>query len=272
MRLCNKKAPVMHESNAHSIGLYDVRNHRFNEPAIKAAGMDILLFPEVSGKAGVFGKTESGAAVHIAAGDNQASVYGAARRGDDAVFVNIGTGSQVSVILSEYTDAPSPCEVRPYFNGKYLMIGGALCGGYAYQLLKKFYNGIGVGEADYPQMNALAEKAVGKPLPVFDVKFRGTRENPAETASITGLTAENFNAPALTLALLKGESRELKELYEVMLKVITPRKTLVGSGNAVRFNPVLQKIISEDFNLPLNVSARSEEAAFGAALLAAENS
>ena len=68
---------------------------------------------------------------------------------------------------------------------------------------------------------------------------------------------------------LGGESRELKELYGIMLKAITPRKVLVGSGNAVRFNPVLQKIISEDFNLPLTVSACSEETAFGAALLAA---
>lgn len=268
MRLCNKTAPIMHESNAHSIGLFDVKNHCWNERAIKAAGMDSSLFPEVSRKVCFFGRQMRGAAVYIAAGDNQASVYGATRD-DAAVVVNIGTGSQVSVILAEYSEAPAPCETRPYFDGKFLITGGALCGGYAYQLLKKFYNGTGIGEVDYLQMNTLAEKAIGKSLPLFDVKFRGTRENPAETASITGLTAENFNAPALTLALLKGESRELKELYGIMLKAITPRKVLVGSGNAVRFNPVLQKIISEDFNLPLTVSACSEEAAFGAALLAA---
>ena len=166
-------------------------------------------------------------------------------------------------------DAPKPCEIRPYFNGKYLMIGGALCGGYAYQLLKNFYNGISScgKEINYSEMNEMASRAYGMQLPVFDTKFKGSREDPSETASITGLTSANFNAPAITLALLKGMSAELKELYDVMLKSVAPRKTLVGSGNAIRFNPVLQKVVSEDFGLPLIVSEIEEEAAFGAALI-----
>lgn len=269
MHLCNVKTPIMHESNAHSLGLYDIKNHHWDETAIEKAGLDYSLLSNVVSDILSLGKTDSGVEVFIAVGDNQASVYGV-ERGDDTVVINVGTGSQVSIILSEYIDAPQSCEIRPYFNGKYLMIGGALCGGYSYQLLKNFYHSAGV-EFDYDKMNEMAKQAYGMSLPTFDTKFKGSRENPNETASITGLTADNFNAPAITLALLKGISEELKELYEHMLEVTTPRKMLVGSGNGIRFNPVLQKIVSEDFKLPIEVSKHLEEAAYGAALLVSKH-
>jgi len=47
-----------------------------------------------------------------------------------------------------------------------------------------------------------------------------------------------------------------------------PKKTvhgLIASGNAVRKNPVLQQILSEKFELPLQISENAEEAACGAA-------
>jgi sugar (pentulose or hexulose) kinase len=43
----------------------------------------------------------------------------------------------------------------------------------------------------------------------------------------------------------------------------------VGAGNGVRENPVLAGIIAEEFGLPLALPTHREEAAFGAALIAA---
>jgi len=43
----------------------------------------------------------------------------------------------------------------------------------------------------------------------------------------------------------------------------------VGSGNAIRKSPVLQQYLSELFGLPIRIPKHLEEAAFGAALLAA---
>ena len=44
---------------------------------------------------------------------------------------------------------------------------------------------------------------------------------------------------------------------------------LVGSGNGIRRNKLLAEIISKFFNMPLNVPVNVEEAALGAAILAA---
>ena len=54
------------------------------------------------------------------------------------ILVNFGTGSQISAIIKEY-DEISDCEVRPYFDNKYLLVGSALCGGKAYAVLEKFF-------------------------------------------------------------------------------------------------------------------------------------
>lgn len=272
MKLCNKKSPVMHQSNAHSLGLFNLKNGCWDKTAINKAGLDFSLFPQVESNVSLLGKTAENCNVYLAVGDNQASVYGV-EQSDDTVIVNIGTGSQVSVICNQYIPAPSPCEIRPYVNGKYLIIGGALCGGYSYQLLKNFYDGIVKffgKEITYDIMNNLAENAENQPTPIFNTKFRGTRKNPLLTASIENITENNFNAGAFTLALLKGIIGELKEFYQKIIDVIPKKSNLVGSGNAIRLNTVLQRIISDDFGASLKIPTHKEEAAFGAALIAAE--
>ena len=46
-------------------------------------------------------------------------------------------------------------------------------------------------------------------------------------------------------------------------------KKLVGSGNGLRKNMHFQKIVSDCFEIPLNMSDCEEEAAVGAAIYAA---
>jgi sedoheptulokinase len=270
MRLANRNQPLLNETNAESIGLYDLKNHRWDFQAISLVGLPFSLFPEVSVNVEGLGKTTDDVSVFTAIGDNQASVYGA-ERSPDTVIVNIGTGSQVSVITDEYHTPPVGCEIRPYFNGRYLILGCALCGGYSYQLLKDFFNTISEKEITYETMNNWAESALNAHLPTTYPLFRGTRTNPALRASICDLSENNFNAQTLTLSVLKGISKELKNFYDTIILITGKRAHLIGSGNAIRMNPVLRHIIETDYGMALNIPSHKEEAAFGAALLAAES-
>jgi sugar (pentulose or hexulose) kinase len=119
-------------------------------------------------------------------------------------------------------------------------------------------------------MNTWAKNAFNANLPVTSTLFRGTRTNPALRASITEISEKNFNAQALTLSVLKGISSELKTFYDELLPITGERTNLVCAGNAIRMNPVLREIIETDYNKKLFIPAHKEEAAFGAALLAAE--
>ena len=68
--------------------------------------------------------------------------------------------------------------------------------------------------------------------------------------------------------MLWGMTAELRGLYGEM-PLLSPATGLVGSGNAVRKNPVLRRYLEEQFNLPLKLPVHREEAAFGAAVFAA---
>jgi sedoheptulokinase len=65
----------------------------------------------------------------------------------------------------------------------------------------------------------------------------------------------------------------VEELYEYYQKFSEAGESqaytrVIGSGNALRNNPVLQKIASRRFGLPLLIPMHHEEAAYGAALTA----
>ena len=270
MRLTGRAHALLHPTIAASVGLFDLEAGAWDEGAIRAAGLSRSLFPLVAKELSLLGQTSEGVKVYIAIGDNQASVYGALRE-EDAFLVNIGTGSQISLLSARYRK-PLIGEVRPFLGGGYLLTGCPLCGGHAYRLLKDFFESVRGERVEYEQMNAWAAEAKrrGDTVPTVLPTFKGTRSDPASRASILGLSEECFNAPALTLGVLRGISGELYDFFTVLAPSVDTPARLVGAGNAVRHNPVLREILTETYGRPLAIPVHTEEAAFGAALAAAE--
>jgi len=248
MKLCSLTSPVIHNTNFASFG----NGARCNKGTVVC---DFAV-------AGSYRNTP----VAVAIGDNQASVF--STLDEDSVLVNVGTGSQVSVI----TDAPIEAdntEIRPYFDGKYLVVGAALCGGRAYALLKDFYKDVfsyalDVCDKDvYDIMNRMLLKADGSLN--ADTRFAGTRNDKTITGSVTGITDKNFNASSLTLGVIKGM---VKELYDMYIAMGVSKKGLVASGNGIRKNKALVNVTEDMFGYKVKVPCHLEEAAFSAALYA----
>jgi len=255
MQLCGLTKPLMHASDAASFGCYDVKENKFNYDC----DVDITADYTIAG-------AYKGVPVSVAIGDNQASVF-STLADEDSVLLNIGTGSQVSII-SDVPIVADNIETRPYFEGKYLLVGSALCGGRAYSLLKNFYSEI-LGYSQkvdddtvYAIMNQMLEQADAAPLKV-DTRFAGTRKNPEICGSISGITTENFHPSNLTLGVLEGMATELFNMYQQMGSV---KSGIVGSGNGIRKNPALVKTFESMFASNMKVPMHLEEAAFGAAL------
>ena len=95
--------------------------------------------------------------------------------------------------------------------------------------------------------------------------FLGTRENPRETGSVSGIRLDNFRPAALIRGVLDGMAQELYGLYHTIQTGtgLSPAR-LMASGNGVRRNPALRA----RFGMPLAVVAHQEEAAYGAAAAA----
>jgi len=273
MRLAGETAPMMTPSNAASVGLFRLGENCFDEDAAARAGLPGRLLPRVQAGFGIVGHTRRGEPVAAAIGDNQASVLGSVGELEDAVLVNVGTGSQVSVGVPAGGRTPGEgIERRPCLPGTDILVGAPLCGGRAYALLEEFFQqaaelaGVRADHALYAQMAAAAMASEEEPMLVLPL-FSGTRQNPSERAVISNIGVENFTPAALIKGMLRGMAGELYGLYEKMLPAKgRPPRLLVGSGNGIRKNAGLVKALEDAFGLPMRVPAHEEEAAFGAAL------
>lgn len=271
MRLTGRKKPLLHASDAASLGGYDVRARAFHEAAVR---LSHNALPESTDQAVWLGKTRDDVPVAIAIGDNQASFLGASDDPARTLLVNVGTGSQVSLRAEECVLSDA-FDTRPFIGGKYLLVSSPLCGGKSYALLERFLRscaalaGCDENQSLYGAMNALAMAEQSDPLTV-DTRFCGTRRDPSLRASITNIGEDNFDAAHLIRGVLTGMARELCDGYAAMCAALPVRSDLVltASGNGAKRNPALQAILAQTFGLPLTLSPYDEEAARGAAIFA----
>ena len=255
MRLCGRKVPLIHASDAASFGCYDLAKNHFTY----ACDAQVVADYHIAG-------TYKGIPVSVAIGDNQASVF-STLVDENSILLNVGTGSQVSIV-SDTPITGENIEVRPYFEGKYLVVGSALCGGRAYSLLKDFYADVlgYVSATDTDQVYQIMERMLAQTDTsslTVDTRFAGTRSDADQYGCIGGITTENFTPSQLTRGVLEGMATELLTMYRQMG---VNRGGIVGSGNGLRKNPTLVRIFEQTFNAPMQTPAHLEEAAFGAAL------
>jgi sugar (pentulose or hexulose) kinase len=279
--------PVTDPTCAASSGLFDVARDEWDLPVLDALGIAPAQLPEVRrsgeplGGLGEVAAEETGLPpglpVFVGIGDNQASYLGSVARRDDTLLVNVGTGGQVTA-FSESFVYDQELETRPFPRGGYLLVAAGLSGGAAYAVLERFFRAVGAevlgAAADEPLYPAMNRLAAGVPPGADGLRcepfFAGTRERPELRASWTGISAENLTPGHLARALLEGMARTFASGQGLIGRVLGRRwPALVGAGNGVRANPLLARLIAEELRLPLRVAAQPEEAACGAARLAA---
>ena len=71
----------------------------------------------------------------------------------------------------------------------------------------------------------------------------------------------------MILGVIRGIAGELFDFYEQGAQK-SRGPVMVGSGNGIRKNPLMQQVIEDTFGMKLLIPALEEEAALGVALLA----
>jgi sugar (pentulose or hexulose) kinase len=283
--LLTGKSPVTDPTCAGSSGLLNVVTNTWDGDLLTVLGLQTNLFPPVrpSGerlgaltpeRAAAIGLS-AGTPVFVGIGDNQASFVGSVGDPAHAVAVNVGTGGQVAAFAESFAN-DAALETRPFPRGGFLLVAAGLAGGASYAVLERFFKHVGVqlfgvkSEAPlFPRLNELAASVPAGGLHC-EPYFNGTRADPDLRASWTGVTAENFTPAYLTRALLEAMARTFEGGYQALKKHLRSRPTrLVGAGNGLRENALLARLVAEALDLPLSFARHREEAAFGAALVAA---
>lgn len=277
MMLTQRKEPLIHMSNAASLGLFDAEKGVFRTQLLQQLGGDAAILPKVVCRPECLGYYR-GIMVSTAIGDNQASFFGTAESLKDILLINMGTGGQISLYLPKYQSVRG-METRPFLEEDYLLVGSSLCGGRAYALLEQFFRiyarALGCGDKEqYGVMERIlketerGENAVSQKADSLKVvtAFSGTRGEPEKRGSIEGIGVENFTPADLIRGVLEGMAQELYEMYEKAGEYLEEApKNILASGNGLRHNICLQKIMEKRFAMPLQLSKRTEEAACGAA-------
>ena len=105
--------------------------------------------------------------------------------------------------------------------------------------------------------------------PTVTPLYQGTRADPALRGTITGLSPDNFTPGGFLKGMAQGMAEELREMYGQYLSAGGTPLPLYGSGNGLRLNRQLRRVMEQAFGLPLHMAVNQEEAACGAALFAA---
>ena len=272
---------------AGSSGVFAPASRAWDAPSLAALGIDPAWLPPVCeanqplGSLAARWVREFGLPGPIpiapALGDHQASFVGSIGDRTHDVLVNVGTGAQVAVFTPDRHFAP-PVELRPFPLAGNLLSNVGLPGGWSYALLEQFFRQVlrDFTDADptgplFAQLNQLAA-SVPEGAQGLDciATFAGTRSDPQARGSFKGISPQNFTPAHFTRSLLEGMATGLQSGLETVLQQaphFQPRR-LVAAGNGLRENPLLARLVTRKFGLPLVCTHHCEEAAVGCALTA----
>ncbi len=283
MRLCRAAVPAADATMAASFGGYDLCRQAFDLDRLEKAGVLTSFYPRILKKNDraqqrIAGRYR-GIPVFWSVGDNQASFFGALGRSEDAVCVNVGTGSQVSLFDTRYISCTAG-EVRPFVGEGCLYVQASLNGGKVYERLALFLEEICAAlpqdclcgkEVDgYDLAQRLAQQKEVTDLTVCPSLY-GSRGRGKKFGVIENITEENFHPADLVRGYVAGMAAELCGMYgEFPAQLRSGRKRIIASGNGMRKNAPLRQEIEKQFGMPVHVSAFTEDAAAGAAQLAGE--
>ena len=277
--------PVTDPTDALSWGVFNLNKNDWNYDLIKSLNLKRSSFLEIKNSCSIIGKVtkfisektnlKEGTPVSIASGDHQCSFAGTVNNYYDTVAINVGTGGQTSV-FHEKIIPRSWLELRPFIQKGYLLAGVGTVGGRSFRVLKNFVQRLIFDMTDinlesdliYEKLINLANKSLENSSGLnVSALFTGSRENYKAKGKINKITQENFFIENITLALINSMAFELHKAYNESLKCgINKKNILVGSGNGLKKNILLQNALSSKFGLSINIGKNNEEAAIGAAL------
>jgi len=276
MKLSGNSNPLIDTTNAASLGFLDLNSAKFDLEALNKVSIDPNILPEIANSFNTVGLYND-IPLYPAIGDNQAGFLGSVNNFEEDALINIGTSGQISIFSDEYIKIDI-LDTRPFPGGGYILVGASLCGGNSFKILKDFFEStLNLFCKTSKQVENFYDYANSLDMIDFDFDkllqvetlFEGTRMNPNLRGSIKNISISNLTPQNLIFGFFNGVSNELQYYFKSVPESIKDKKTkLIGSGNAIRKNNLLCRILEKNFGYQVIIPKNKEEAAFGACLSA----
>lgn len=218
----------------------------------------------------------AGIPLHAPLGDNQASVRATLTDSVHDLGFTLGTGCQLAAVVPRsQVIVLGHAERRPYDAQHDLIVAAPLCGGAAWRWLAETATSwitdlghpappLDVMYARLDELGLAADDAL-----TFAPHLLGERHDGALTGVFAGLRLGNGSLGQIARAVARGISANARDLLPAAVR--QGRTRVIASGNALRRSTLLRTMAERELGIPLVLSDRSEEAATGAALVAAGN-
>tara|TARA_B100000214_G_scaffold305580_1_gene236531 strand:- start:68 stop:1273 length:1206 start_codon:yes stop_codon:yes gene_type:complete len=181
-------------------------------------------------------------------GDLQCAVLGSGIRSDE-VCINLGTGSQVSMVSEDCNDKT---DNRAFFDGKILNTKTHIPSGRAINSFLAFMETMGY-RRDFWNLikNSTAKDIISSTMDISLQTFGGF------TGSIGNLSESNMTCNNLELSIIRcyvEQYRKHLELFEA--------KSILLSGGVVKNCPVIAEVFRQTYNTPVRVNNTLYEETF----------
>lgn len=258
--------------------LLDIGQRRWSDRLLDLYGVEKASLPPLVESSQIVGTLNPNAAaelglptaIKVAAGaaDQAAMLTGSGVLEDGQAALTIGTGGQMSVVVTHPTPDPrlnTFCHAAPQ---RWYSMGAILAAGYALSWWQKITGG---------RLETLLKRAADAPPGCEGLIFRpylnGERTphmNPSLTAQFVGLTGRHTQSH-LTRAVLEGVAFAMRDCLEALRGAgAAPNRMIFGGGGAK--GELWRRIMASTLNLPLTTLKGGEQTALGAAMLAAVGS
>jgi sugar (pentulose or hexulose) kinase len=249
-----------------AIGLVDLQLRGWNMQAFGSLGLDQLDWGEMSNATTpVAHCTIDGRelAVYPTLGDQQCALRGVGLRVGD-LSINVSTGSQVSLVTSEFT--PGPYQSRDFFDGTFLNTITHVPAGRALNVLVDLLTAL-------PAARGLTVpnpwEVISREAATAPDGTDGLRVHPAffdspigREGQITGITTENLRIGHLFRATFES----MADTYDQLANRLWPTRgwnRVVVSGGLTRAVPILRELIEQRFPGQIVETTADEETLLG---------
>lgn len=251
LRVLSDTEPYTHPSNAAATGLYDLRINDWNKRLITFVADSNIIFPEIGTEEMVFNYDEICIHSISAIGDQQAALLGAGVKEGDISF-NLGTGAQVSCIVSE-----AACglgyQIRPFFNGKYLKTIPHIPAGRALNVYFRFVKsvleqyGVVLEDAEIYDILINAERSAQDTTLVCDLSFFENAITDNTKGSIFMIDENTFTFGNLMRAVFCQIAKNLLDMADRIAPDLDKIERVVFSGGFARRMEKIRREILEHY-------------------------
>lgn len=267
-----------HATMLAGIGFYDINKGCVSEEIlsefrkisdVKISFLEVVTDVEISG---YWHHGQDKIPIYSAVGDHQCAVLGAGNN-KNTISLNLGTGSQISIIGRSFTPS-NDIELRPFFNDEKLQCVTHIPSGRAFMeyigFLEEVRN-VSNGNCDFWKMlsELTCDEVINSTLDI-DLAIFLSAQNYKNFTGISKISEKNFNLKNYLASLVRSYADQFLKILKYF-EPLDAESKIILSGGISRNLPVLKEYLERKTFFKIDVVKFTEETFLGLTIVALMN-